>query len=121
MKFDFNNNIPIYIQIVEQIKTDIVAGKFKPGERLPSVRDFATESKVNPNTMQKALVELEESGLVFTERTNGKFITHDTSLINFYKQKYAEELTLTYLKRMYDIGYSLGEISKQIEQLGGKK
>ena len=100
MVFEFNNNTPIYLQIVEKIRMAIISGELKPGERLPSIRDLAVETKVNPNTMQKAMVELEEQGFIYTERTNGKFVTNDTSLIDYFKQKYAEELTLTYLKNM---------------------
>ena len=85
MKFEFDNNIPIYIQLVEQIKTFIISGNLKPGERLPSVRDLALQTKVNPNTMQKALTELEELKLIYTERTNGKFVTNDQKLIDKYR------------------------------------
>ena len=74
MKFEFDNNIPIYIQLVEQLKIYIISGKIKPGERLPSVRDLALHSKVNPNTMQKALIELEELKLIYTERTTIKYL-----------------------------------------------
>ena len=81
------NNIPIYIQLVEQLKIYIISGEIKPGERLSSVRDLALQTKVNPNTMQKALVELEELSLVYTERTNGKYVTTDTSLIDKYKER----------------------------------
>ena len=89
MTIIFDNNIPIYIQ---QIKIDIISGKLKPGERLMSVREYALDMKVNPNTMQKALVELEEIGLIFTERTNGKFVTNDQKLINKYKKIYGKRI-----------------------------
>lgn len=78
MNFIFDNDRPIYIQLVEQLKQYIVSARLKPGERLPSVRDLAMESKVNPNTMQKALSELEDDKLIYTERTNGKFVTDDS-------------------------------------------
>ena len=74
MDYIFNNERPIYIQLVETIRVQIVSGKLKSGERLPSVRELALTAKVNPNTMQKALAELEDEGLVYTERTNGKFV-----------------------------------------------
>ena len=79
MVFEFNNEQPIYIQLVEQLKIKIISGKLPSGERLPSVRELALMTKVNPNTMQKALAELEETGLIYTERTNGKFVTTDLS------------------------------------------
>ena len=104
MVFEFNNEQPIYIQLVEQLKIKIISGKLPSGERLPSVRDLALMTKVNPNTMQKALAELEETGLIYTERTNGKFVTTDTALIEKIKQEYAKALTEKYIKNMYDIG-----------------
>ena len=119
MLFEFNNSTPIYIQIVEKFKIAIISGELRSGERLPSVRELAVASSVNPNTMQKALGELENLGLVFTERTNGKFVTHDTLLINSFKQKYAEETTLAYLKSMQVVGYNTDDIKEQLKKLGG--
>ena len=109
MNFEFDNNIPIYLQLVSQIKIDIISGKLKSGERLPSVRELALQTKVNPNTMQKALVELEEMGLVYTERTNGKFVTENQELIDKYKKEYADELSREYLLAMENIGYDKSE------------
>ena len=77
MKWQFSNDAPIYTQLIEQIQVGIVAGAFPPGERLPSVRDLATEAGVTPNTMQRALAELERDGLVFSHRTAGRFVTED--------------------------------------------
>ena len=117
----FDNNIPIYIQLVEQIKIDIISGKIKPGDRLPSVRDYALEMKVNPNTMQKALQELEEIKLVYTERTNGKYVTEERKLIEKYKKQYADELSKKYFHNMEEIGYTKQETIKYLESLGGNK
>lgn len=119
MKFSFDNNAPIYLQLVEQLKSDIISGKISAGERLPSVRDLALQLKVNPNTVQKALVELEEIGLVFTERTNGKFVTEDNELIKKYKQEYADMITQKYLKTMEQIGFDKSEVLLLIKDLGG--
>ena len=80
MEFQFDNERPIYIQLVQQLRIAVVSGAFLPGSRLPSVRELALTAKVNPNTMQKALTELEGEGLVFTERTNGKFVTTDSGV-----------------------------------------
>lgn len=104
MVFEFNNEQPIYIQLVEQLKIKIISGKLQSGERLPSVRELAMITKVNPNTMQKALAELEDSGLIYTERTNGKFVTTDTALIEKIKQEYARSIIEKYLKNLADIG-----------------
>ena len=96
----FNNSVPIYLQIVSEIKKQIVSGKLIPGERITSVRELALTYKVNPNTMQKALIELEENGLIKTERTNGKFVTEDENIINKIKNDYADNLTKNYLSEM---------------------
>ena len=77
MEITFDNNIPIYIQVLEYMKIYLISGVFKCGEKLPSVREFAITFKVNPNTMQKALSELEDLNLIYTERTNGKYVTKD--------------------------------------------
>lgn len=104
MGYEFDNERPIYIQLVESLKQDIVSGKIKTGEKLPSVRDLAKEAKVNPNTMQKALVELEKEGLIFTERTNGKYVTENNKDIEKTKNEFARTLTEKYIKDMQDIG-----------------
>lgn len=119
MHFEFDNNIPIYIQLVEQIKIQIISGELSPGERLPSVRELALITKVNPNTMQKALLELEETGLIFTERTNGKFVTNDSLLIETYKKQFASELTQKYINSMKKLGLSPNEAAKFIKEFGG--
>ena len=101
----FDNNVPIYIQIIEELKIDIISGNIESGERLLSVRELAMKLKVNPNTMQRALSALEEMGLIYTERTNGKFVTKDKLLIEKYRKEYAEELTKKYLENMRKIGF----------------
>lgn len=121
MKFEFDNNIPIYIQLVEQLKIYIISGKIKCGERLPSVRDLALQTKVNPNTMQKALVELEEMKLIYTERTNGKFVTNDQKLIEKYRKSYADSLSKKYFASMESIGFDIKETIKYLSDLGGDK
>ena len=121
MNFEFDNNTPIYIQLVEQITLYIVSEKLKPGERILSVRDFSNLCKVNPNTMQKALTELERLGLINTERTNGKFITMDTEIINSYKKSFADNITNEYIDKMFNLGYSKNEINEYINKMGDKK
>lgn len=111
----FNHSVPIYLQIVSAIKKQIVSGKLIPGERIPSVRELALTYKVNPNTMQKALIELEENGLIKTERTNGKFVTEDENIINKIKNDYAENLTQNYLSEMISLGITKQEIKERIK------
>ena len=121
MKFEFDNNIPIYIQLVEQLKIHIISGIILPGDRLPSVRELAIQTKVNPNTMQKALVDLEELKLIYTERTNGKYVTNDEKLINKYKEEYALNLSEKYFSNMESIGYNKKDTIKYLKELGGDK
>ena len=104
MNYIFDNERPIYIQLVEMIRIDIVSGKFKKGQKLPSVRELALIMKVNPNTMQKALVELENENLIYTERTNGKYVTEDEKLIEKVKKELAQEKVNNYLNSMKNIG-----------------
>lgn len=111
----FNNSVPIYLQIISEIKKQIVSGKLVPGERIPSVRELALTYKVNPNTMQKALIELEENGLIKTERTNGKFVTEDENIINKIKNDYADNLTQNYLSEMISLGITKQEIKERIK------
>jgi len=120
IKFEFDNNIPIYIQLVEQLKKYIISGKIKPGERLPSVRELALLTKVNPNTMQKALTELEDEKLIFTERTNGKFVTNNEKIIDNLKKEYAKELSNKYFTNMESIGFTKTETINYLKEIGGK-
>ena len=115
MNFIFEMDRPIYIQLVEQLKLYIITGELKVGTRIPSVRDFALQAKVNPNTMQKALIELEENGLIKTERTNGKFVTEDEKIINKIKNDYADNLTQNYLSEMISLGITKQEIKERIK------
>ena len=117
MEFIFDNNIPIYIQLMEYLKIYLISGVFKPGDKLPSVRDFATSFKVNPNTMQKALAELEVMKLIYTERTNGKYVTKDTKLIERLKDEYACALAKSYFDGMRKIGLGKADSIKYLEGL----
>lgn len=120
MDYIFDNERPIYIQLVEMIRIDIVSGKFKKGQKLPSVRELALIMKVNPNTMQKALVELENEKLVYTERTNGKYVTEDEKLIEKTKKDLAQEKVNNYLNSMKSIGISYDLAVTYLQELGGK-
>lgn len=97
---------PVFIQIMEKLKRDIVTGIYKPGDKLPSVRDLAGEAAVNPNTMQRAFSELEREGLVYTKRTNGRFITEDLSMISQLKEQMALDAISQFLNSMQQLGFS---------------
>ena len=121
LDYIFDNERPIYIQLVEMLRKEIVSGKLKTGERLPSVRELALTARVNPNTMQKALAELENEGLVYTERTNGKFVTDNKELIEKIKKELAEENVNNFLNDMKNIGITYEEAVIYLQELGGKK
>lgn len=89
MPWTLDDTRPIYLQLEDIIKSKIIAGIYKPGQKLPSVRELAAEAAVNPNTMQKALAELERSGLVYTQRTSGRYITEDTAIMKNLKHQLA--------------------------------
>ncbi len=106
MEFSFDNDRPIYMQLINQMEKHIIAGTILPGDRLPSVRELAAMSQVNPNTVQKALGELENLGLIYTERTNGKFVTKDADLIKKRGEIYARDCALAYLNEMSKLGFT---------------
>ena len=116
MRWEFSNDAPIYTQLIQQIKVGIVAGVFPPGERLPSVRDLATEAGVNPNTMQRVLAELERDGLVYSQRTAGRFVTEDKEMIRRAKRSLAERHIKTFLEAMLRLGFQREEIIALLRQ-----
>lgn len=118
MQFQFDNERPIYLQLIDQLELYIVSGQLTPGERLPSVRDLALQAKANPNTIQRALAELEALGLIFTERTNGKFITKDQKLIKKYREQFAATKTQKYIQDMTDLGFAKHEIIEYFTKKG---
>ena len=116
MNWNFRSDLPIYSQLVEQIKLGIVSGAFLPGERLASVRDMAAEAGVNPNTMQRALQELERDGMVYSQRTAGRFVTENMSVIEHAKRKLADEQVRSFLDAMGRLGYRREEILSLLKE-----
>ena len=106
MSEQFDSSRPIYAQLVERLKAKILAGVYPPGGHLESVRDLAAAAGVNPNTMQRALAQLETEGLVRTERTSGRFVTEDTKLIEQLRDTAARKLAVEFLEKMQSIGYT---------------
>ena len=117
MDYQFTNDKPIYLQLMEVFKVAIVSGELPKGQRLESVRDLAVVAKVNPNTMQKELAELERIGLVRTERTSGRFITDDEELILNMKKELAEKEIQAFLEKMKSIGLTKDAVIKMIEEM----
>jgi len=116
MKWRFNNDTPIYSQLIEHIKLGIITGEFPPGTKLPSVRDIATEAGVNPNTMQRAMAELEREGLVFSQRTSGRYVTEDHAVIAQLKRSLAMSHAESFLRAMNSLGFARDEIFALLQE-----
>mgnify|MGYP000004715357 FL=1 len=116
-KFIFSDNIPIYKQLLEQLTEKIIIGTYEPGSKLPSVREFALITGVNPNTVQRALTELEEKSLIITKGTSGKFVTEDKKIISKMKKEVLQSTVDDFLKNMKKLNVSKEEI---ISYLQGK-
>lgn len=116
MPWDLSNDRPIYLQLMERIQQDIVSGVYSPGDRLPSVRELALEAAVNPNTMQKALSELERSGLVYSQRTSGRFITENETMLKQLKSQLAEEHIRDFFEKMRQLGFQTEETLALIQE-----
>lgn len=110
MAWNLDSDRPIYSQILERIQMQIAAGIYEPGEKIPSVRELAADAGVNPNTMQKALAELERRGLVITLRTSGRVVTEDLNMIRETKNQLAKEQIEEFLKRMKALGFEREDI-----------
>ncbi len=117
MKWQIDSDRPVYKQLIEQTEQAIVSGIFSPGERLPSVRDLAAEAGVNPNTMQRALAELERSGILYSQRTSGRFITDDEEMIDKLRYQKAEEDARTFFDNMKKLGLSADEIARLLRAI----
>lgn len=117
---DFENHIPIYLQIIDIIKKDIILGIRKTGDKLTSVREYANELKVNPNTIQKAYQEMERMELAFTKRGIGTFIIESETLVSELMNEMSGNIINDFVKRMHEIGYSDKEILERIENSFGK-
>lgn len=107
MAWNLEADRPIYAQLIEKIQQQIVTGVYKPGEKIPPVRELAEEASVNPNTMQKALAELERMGLLFSQRTSGRFVTEDETTIRCIKEELASIQMNKFLSVMSELGFDL--------------
>jgi DNA-binding transcriptional regulator YhcF (GntR family) len=116
MAWNLDDGRPIYTQLVERIQMQIVSGQYKPGDKLPSVREMAAVAAVNPNTMQRAFTELEGSGLIITKRTNGRNVTEDAGLIENVRHKLARENTNEFFEKMRQLGYDRSSTLEFLEK-----
>ena len=121
MEWHFRNDQPIYTQLTQQITLAILSGSIPSGGRLPTVRELAADAGVNPNTVQRALAELEGTGLLHTQRTAGRFVTEDTALIEQLRADTAQTLAADFLEKMRGIGYSPAQAAALLEHWDAKE
>ena len=120
MNWNITAGRPVYVQLVEQLELALVAGEFPPGSRIPPVRELAADAGVNPNTMQRALADLERQGLLYTNRTSGRYVTEDEEMITKIRERIAEERICAFLESMSQLGFTqeqvLGLIQREREE-----
>jgi DNA-binding transcriptional regulator YhcF (GntR family) len=121
MAWDFSSDRPIYAQLVEQVQLRIVSGIYPAGNKLPSVRDLAAEASVNPNTMQRALAQLETDGLIFSQRTSGRFVTDKEETVMELKTSLAHSVICEFLTKMERLGFSREEAAELVRQADTKE
>jgi len=115
MPWNFDSDRPIYAQLLEKIQMQIVSGQYGPGDKLPSVRELATNANVNPNTMQKAFAFLEQSGLITTQRTSGRTVTEDIAMIKAVQKELAVTHIHQFIQKMKELGFTKEEIKNLVE------
>ena len=116
MDIEFNDKTPIYLQIMDLIKMDIITGKLKTNDKLPSVREMATNLKVNPNTLQRSYQELERLGIVYTQRGMGTFVGEGKNMVDDLKKEMAKEVIDSFILRMKNLGFTDTEIIKSVSK-----
>ena len=119
MAWELDADKPIYAQLTERLQTRIILGQYRPGEKLPSVRELAAAAAVNPNTMQKALAELERKGIISTQSTNGKTVTQDLALIQDMTRKLARGHADAFFAGMGELGYTRAEALELLQEIEG--
>ena len=116
MQWELRGDRPIYQQLVEKLTEQIVSGQLAAGEKVPPVRELAAQAGVNPNTMQRALAEMEREGLMFTNRTSGRYVTEDREMIEDAKRTLANRHISAFIRQMQALGYTRQEIVAMLEE-----
>lgn len=116
MAWQFSSDRPIYTQLADQIKLRVVSGRYPAGSKLPSVRELAAEAAVNPNTMQRALSQLETEGLLFTQRTSGRFVTDKEETIMDLKSSLAQKVIQEFLQKMESLGFTQEDAAQMVQK-----
>ena len=117
MSWKLNSDRPIYAQIIEEIQRRIISGEYSAGQLMPSVRELAAQAEVNPNTMQKALAEMEQKGLLYSQRTSGRFVTEDQEMIEEIKKSLAKEQIIAFVENMRQLGFNNEDILAQVQKI----
>lgn len=115
MEWTFRSDRPIYVQLAEQITAAVASGVWTPGERLPTVRELAAQAGLNPNTVQRAMLELEQRGLIYTQRTNGRFVTQHSAAVEAARKQLAQECVRSFLEEMARLGYSAEAVQQMMQ------
>ena len=115
MSWSFSNDKPIFQQLKDIIILEIISGRYKPGDRLEAVRDLAVTTGVNPNTMQRALAEIESTGIIYTKRGDGRYVTENTEIISEIRKTYVTGKTRDFIKRLKTLGLNEKEIIQAVE------
>ena len=121
MEWSFHSNQPIYTQLIEQLTLAILSGEYPTGGKLPAVRELAAEAGVNPNTMQRALAEMEREGLMFTNRTSGRYVTEDREMIGKVREQIAGERITEFLSGMSQLGFTEQDIVALLKKRSGEE
>ncbi|MBQ8314976.1 MAG: GntR family transcriptional regulator [Lachnospiraceae bacterium] len=116
MPWEISSEKSVYLQLIDIIKQKIMSGEYQPGQRLPSVRELAADAAVNPNTMQRALTELEREGLLYTLRTSGRFVSEDGNMIDGLRMTGAEQRTKEFYLEMIQSGFSSEDVRRLLEK-----
>lgn len=116
MGWSFQGNSPVYLQIASKIRADIISGKYAAEEQIPPVRQLAYTAAVNPNTMQRALSQLEQDGLLCSKGTSGRFVTGDTEVLSKVRRKAAQELIASFLQGCKQMGFEKEEIINMLNE-----
>lgn len=116
MAWKFTYDAPIYLQIMDEIKLRIAQGRLKPGDKVPAVRDLAIKAGVNPNTMQKALSELEREGVLYSQRTSGRFVAEQSDAETNLKISISTKHIENYVNGMRELGFDNNEIINAVKR-----
>lgn len=116
MSWSFDKHTPVYIQIAERIRSEIITGEYTPESQIPSVRQLAFMAAVNPNTVQRALTELEDEGIIYSKGTSGRFVTDDLALIENARHKVAKSVVNDFVSQAKRLGITKAEIIRMIEE-----